>query len=96
MNTCLHVLKEIKWILSFSRVYLKFIEYFPDYLSALSRTLLRFFFGQPLSKQLYTPFHDSDMKKRLKTNYKPNCINKESTSERTLTNVVLCIWHIEI
>ena len=30
---------------------LKFIEYFPDYLSALSRTLLRFF-GQPLSKQL--------------------------------------------
>ena len=32
---------------------LKFIEYFPDYLSALSRTLLRFF-GQPLSKQLYT------------------------------------------
>ena len=31
---------------------LKFIEYFPDYLSALSRTLLRFF-GQPLSKQLY-------------------------------------------
>ena len=32
---------------------LKFIEYFPDYLSALSRTLLRFL-GQPLSKQLYT------------------------------------------
>ena len=31
---------------------LKFIDYFPDYLSALSRTLLRFF-GQPLSKQLY-------------------------------------------
>ena len=31
---------------------LKFIEYFPDYLSALSRTLLPFF-GQPLSKQLY-------------------------------------------
>ena len=31
---------------------LKFIEYFPDYLSALSRTLLRFF-RQPLSKQLY-------------------------------------------
>ena len=29
---------------------LKFIEYFPDYLSALSRMLLRFF-GQPLSKQ---------------------------------------------
>ena len=43
MNTCLHVLKETKWILSFKRVYLKFIEYFPDYLSALSRTLLRFF-----------------------------------------------------
>ena len=32
---------------------LKFMVYFPDYLSALSRTLLRFF-GQPLSKQLYT------------------------------------------
>ena len=32
---------------------LKFIEYFPDYLSALPRTLLRFF-GQPLSKQLYS------------------------------------------
>ena len=31
---------------------LKFIDYSPDYLSALSRTLLRFF-GQPLSKQLY-------------------------------------------
>ena len=31
---------------------LKFIGYFSDYLSALSRTLLRFF-GQPLSKQLY-------------------------------------------
>ena len=43
MNTCLHVLKEIKWILSFLRVYLKFIEYFPDNLSALSRTLLRLF-----------------------------------------------------
>ena len=27
-------------------------EYSPDYLSALSRTLLRFF-GQPLSKPLY-------------------------------------------
>ena len=35
---------------------LKFIEYFPDYLSALSRTLLRFF-GQPLSKQLYTKYN---------------------------------------
>ena len=35
-----------------SELLLKFIEYFPDYLSALSRTLLRFF-GQPLSKQLY-------------------------------------------
>ena len=52
MNTCLHVLKETKWILNFQRIYLKFIEYFPDYLSALSRTLLPFF-GQPLSKQLY-------------------------------------------
>ena len=35
---------------------LKFIECFPDYLSALSRTLLCFF-GQPLLKQLYV--HDS-------------------------------------
>ena len=36
-----------------SELLLKFIRYFPDYLSALSRTLF-FFFGQPLSKQLYT------------------------------------------
>ena len=35
-----------------SELLLKFIGYFPDYLSALSRTLLRFF-GQPLTKQLY-------------------------------------------
>ena len=27
----------------YSELLLKFIEYFPDYLSALSRTLLRFF-----------------------------------------------------
>ena len=40
---------------------LKFIEYFPDYLSALSRTLSRFF-GQPLSKQLYIPEGISDPK----------------------------------
>ena len=45
------VLKETKWILNFKHVYLKFIEHFPDYLLALSRTLLRLF-GQPLSKQL--------------------------------------------
>ena len=32
---------------------LKFIEYFPDDLAALLRMLLRFF-GQPLSKLLYT------------------------------------------
>ena len=32
---------------------MKFIGYFPDYLSALSRTLSRFF-GQHLSKQLYS------------------------------------------
>ena len=42
-----------------SELLLKFIGHFRDYLSALSRTLLRFFFfffffGQPLSKQLYT------------------------------------------
>ena len=55
MNTCLRVLKETKWILSFLTC-LKFIEYFPDYLSALSRRLLRFF-GQPLSKQLYLYDH---------------------------------------
>ena len=55
MNTCLHVLKEIKWTLSFLTCLLKFIEYFPDYLSVLSRTFLRFFFfGRPLLKQLYT------------------------------------------
>ena len=36
-----------------SKQLLKFIEYFPNYLLALSHTLLRFF-GQPLSKQLYT------------------------------------------
>ena len=35
-----------------SELLLKFIGYFPDYLLALSRTLLCFF-GQPLSKQLY-------------------------------------------
>ena len=52
MNACLRVLKETKWIPSFLTCLLKFIEYFPDYRSALSRTLLRFF-GQPLSKQLY-------------------------------------------
>ena len=36
-----------------SELLLKFIGYFLDYLSALSRTRLRFF-RQPLSKQLYT------------------------------------------
>ena len=51
MDTCLRVLKETKWILS--ELLLKFIAYFPDYLSALSRTLLRCF-GQPFSKQLFT------------------------------------------
>ena len=35
-----------------SELLLKFIGYFSDFPSALSRTLLRFF-GQPLSKQLY-------------------------------------------
>ena len=44
---------------------LKFTECFPDYFSALSRTLLRCF-GQPLSKQLYT---------RLQKRYRPGpCI----------------------
>ena len=36
-----------------SELLLKFNGYFPDYLSALSHILLRFF-GQPLSKQLFT------------------------------------------
>ena len=40
-----------------SELLLKIIGYFPDYLSALSRMLLRFF-GQPLSKQLYALSHD--------------------------------------
>ena len=35
-----------------SELLLNFIEHFPDYLSALSRTIVRCF-GQPLSKQLY-------------------------------------------
>ena len=48
MNTCLHVLKETQW-----RVYLKFIEYFPDYLSALSRTLLRFFWTTFVETAVY-------------------------------------------
>ena len=34
-------------------MFIKINEYFPDYLLASSRTFLRFF-GQPLSKQLYT------------------------------------------
>ena len=34
---------------------LNFTEYLPDYLSAFSRTLLRFF-GQPLSNQLYITY----------------------------------------
>ena len=40
MNTCL----------------LKFIEYFPDYLSALSRTLLRFFWTTFVETAVYTLF----------------------------------------
>ena len=36
-----------------SELLLKFFGYLPDYISALSHTLLRIF-GQPLSKQLYT------------------------------------------
>ena len=50
MNTCFRVLKETKWIFELLTCLFKFIEYFPGYLSVLSRTLLRFFFGQPLSK----------------------------------------------
>ena len=53
MNTCLHLLKETKRILSFQRVYLKFIEYFPDDLSALSRTLLRFFWTTFVETAVY-------------------------------------------
>ena len=43
-----------------SELLLKYIGYFPDYLLALLRTLLRFFFfffEQSLSKQLYTSLH---------------------------------------
>ena len=40
-----------------SELLLKFIGYFPDYLSALWRTLYSFF-GQPLSKQLYMKWLD--------------------------------------
>ena len=60
MNTCLHVLKESKCDSVLSTRLLKFIEYFPDYLSALSRTLLGSF-GQPLSKQLYPTSDDIDI-----------------------------------
>ena len=49
-----------------SELVLKFIGYFPDYLSALSRTLLRFFFGQPLSKQLYTERNILSTRTRMK------------------------------
>ena len=52
MNTCLHVLKRNKMDSELLMCLLKFIEYFPHYLLALSCTLIRFF-GQPLSKQLY-------------------------------------------
>ena len=53
MNTCLRVLKETKWILSFQHLYLKFIEYFPDDLSALSRTLLRYFWTTFVETAVY-------------------------------------------
>ena len=43
MNTCLRVLKGLKRNKMDSELLLKFIEYFPDYHSVLSRTLLRFF-----------------------------------------------------
>ena len=52
MNTCMHMLKEIKWILSCRCVYLNLLS--------ISQTTFRHcrvrfyaFFGQPLSKQLY-------------------------------------------
>ena len=37
-----------------SDLLLKFIEYFPDYLSALSRTLLRFFWTTFVETAVYT------------------------------------------
>ena len=43
MNTCLLVLKGLKRNKMDSELLLKFIEYFPDYLSVLSRTPLRCF-----------------------------------------------------
>ena len=44
-----------------SELLVKFIGYFPDYLSALSGAFLRFF-GQPLSKQLYIASVSSERK----------------------------------
>ena len=64
MNTCLRVLKETKWILSFSHCLLKFIEYFPDYLSALSRTLLRFFWTTFVKTAVYIYRYIEDITRR--------------------------------
>ena len=54
MNTCLHVLKETKMDSELLTCLLKFIEYFPDYLSALSRTLLRFFWTTFVETAVYS------------------------------------------
>ena len=55
-----------------SELLLKFIGFFPDHLSALSRTLLRFF-GQPLSKQLYTTSRTEEVQLFYKTAAEPLC-----------------------
>ena len=52
MNTCLRVLKETMDS-ELLTCLLKFIEYFPDYLSALSRTLLRFFWTTFVETAVY-------------------------------------------
>ena len=52
MNTCLCV-KRNKMDPELLPFLLKFIEYFPDYLSALSRTLLRFFWTTFVETAVY-------------------------------------------
>ena len=52
VNTCLRVLKETMDS-ELLTCLLKFIEYFPDYLSALSRMLLRFFWTTFVETAVY-------------------------------------------
>ena len=55
MKTCLRVFKRNKMDSELLTCSLKFIEYFPDYLSALSRTLLRFFWTTFVEIAVYFP-----------------------------------------